>query len=164
MNRTSTALGLVLLLSCLPAQAQYGQQPQYGGTQRYNGRNQKKQDPEHQANTLDRPISLPSLPDYTGKQFFITGLSYPNAKDGPGYIQTFNVEGITEDQLKTWWTSTLRSNYWKITFTDQKSVRGRLKDGSTCTITIEPAANTTKEKSKGCRASYTIYYHQVKKR
>ncbi|MBI1268799.1 hypothetical protein GC174_00045 [bacterium] len=162
MRRTIAVVGLAFLMTSAPAWAQYGQQ-QFGGTQRYNGKNQKKQDSEHQASNLDRPVSLPNLPDYTGKQYFVTGLSYPNAKDGPGYIQTFNVEN-TEDQVKSWWKSALSSGNWKITFTDQHSMRGKLKDGSTCTITVEPPANTTKDKMKGCRASYTVYYHQVNRR
>lgn len=154
--------GLTILFSSTPASAQYGQQKQFGGTKKYDGKNKKKQESEFQYTNMDRPVSLPSLPQFSGKQHFISGLSYPNSKNGPGWIQTFNVEN-PESDVKSWWTNALRMHQWKITFTDQKTVRGKLKDGSVCTVTVDPPVNTTKDKMKNCRASYAVYYHQVKK-
>ena len=158
----SILTSLALLIALLPAQAQYGQQKTFGGTKKFDGKNIKKQDAEHSASSLDRPVTLPSLPSFTGTQHFIMGLSYPNAKNGPGWIQTFNVQN-TEEQVMQWWTSALRQHQWKVTYTDKKTVRAKLKDGSTCTVTVDPPTNSTKEKMKGCHASYSVYYHKFEK-
>lgn len=149
---------MLSMSSWTQANAQWGFKQNQG-----NNRSQKQQDPQFQANHLDRPISLSGLPQYTGKQFFIMGLAYPNAKGGPGYIQTFNVEH-TQSQVKQWWTNALRMSNWKITQSDDTLIRATHKNGSTCSITMAGVANTTKEKSKNCHSSYSIYYHQVKRR
>ncbi|MBK9144384.1 MAG: hypothetical protein IPM23_17960 [Candidatus Melainabacteria bacterium] len=141
------------------ASAQYGQQKV--GTTTYDPRRTKEQDPEFKANQLDRPIALPGLPDFTGKQHFISGLVYPNAKQGPGYFLSFNTEN-TEQQVKDWWRAALQGGQWSLIFQDDRCVRGRLKDGSTCTVQVEAPLNSTKDKMKNCRSSYSIHYHQVK--
>jgi hypothetical protein len=159
MFRSIIAVVLVLTMSSwTAANAQWGFKQNQG-----NNNQNKNNDPKFQANHLDRPIALPGLPQYTGKQYFIMGLAYPNAKDGPGYIQTFNVEH-TQDQVKQWWSNALRMSNWKITQSDGELIRAQDKDGSVCSITMSDVANTTKEKSKNCHSSYSIYFHQVKKR
>jgi len=142
-----------------PASAQYGQQKV--GTSTYDPRRTKEQEAEFKANQLDRPIALPGLPDFTGKQHFVSGLVYPNAKQGPGYFLSFNTEN-TEQQVKDWWRAALQGGQWSLIFQDTRCVRGRMKDGTTCTVQVEAPLNSTKEKMKNCRSSYAIHYHQVK--
>lgn len=167
MNRFGIATvisiaGFALLASQAPSEAQYGRS-NTGATRRYDPRKAKKQDKEYSFVKMDRPVSLPSLPQFTGKQFFVNGMSYPNNKSGPGWIQTYNCENPKEE-IKSWWANALRMHQWKITFTDATTVKGQLKDGSTCSITIASPINTDKKKMKNCRASYSVYYHQMKKR
>lgn len=154
------ALAAVCLVQTAPdADAQQGRPPvarPWGQPVR------KEQPPEYRATSLDRDVQLPNLPGYTGKQVFISGLLYPNAKDGPGYYVMYNTEH-TQDQVKQWWTNALKMDPWKITFTDDRVIKAHAKDGSKCTITAGPIITTTPEKSKGMHGSYMVYFHVKQK-
>lgn len=156
------SLFLQTSISYQPCQAQYGQQRV--GVSTYDpSKPKKEQETEFQANKLDRPIELPGVPSYTGKQYFVTGLAYPNAKSGPGYFLNFNTEH-DKQQIKDWWTAALQSGSWRITFQDKNCVRGKMRDGTTCTVNVEDPIPTTKDKMKKCRAGYSISYHQINKK
>jgi len=113
---------------------------------------------EFRATNLDREVSLPNLPGYTGKQQFISGLMYPNAKDGPGYYINYNTEH-TQQQVRQWWTNALKIDPWKITFSDDTTIKAHDKNGSKCTITTGPVMTAATDKSKGMHGSYMLYFH-----
>lgn len=125
-------------------------------------RDGKVREAEFNPNVLARPINLPNLPGYTGTQYYINGLVYPNAKDGPGYMMVFNCEN-TKVQVKDWWQNALKMHKWDVTFSDSNIIKARDKDGSTCIVTMQGPITTSKDKSKNVRAAYQIYYHQVVK-
>lgn len=125
-------------------------------------RDGKVQESEFNPNTLARPVELPNLPSYTGVQYYINGLVYPNAKGGVGYMMVFNCEN-TKVQIKDWWQSALKAHKWDVTFSDSNIIKARDKDGSTCIVTMQGPITTTKEKSKNVRAAYQIYYQQIVK-
>lgn len=125
-------------------------------------RDGKVREAEFNPNDLPRPINLPNLPGYTGTQYYINGLVYPNAKDGPGYMMVFNCEN-TKVQIKDWWQNALKMHKWNVSYSDSNTIKARDQDGSTCIITMQGPITTTKDKSKNVRAAYQIYYHQVVK-
>lgn len=147
---------------CPQANAQYGQKRKYGGTKKYDGK-KKEQESQFQRTKLDRPVSLPDVPQYTGKQIFVSGLAYPNNKSGPGWMMVFNTEH-TQDQVISWWKNALRMGSWKIQNSGQKNVRAKSREGHMVSVSVEAVRPSTKKKMKKCRACYTIFYHQIKKR
>lgn len=110
---------------------------------------------EFQATNMDRPVSLPDIPEFTGKQEFCTGLVYNNAKGGPGYYMTFNTENPPED-VRTWWMNALRMHQWKVEFTDAIHIKAHAKKGGKCSIQVQGPMGA---KSPRMRSSYTIFYH-----
>lgn len=121
-----------------------------------------EQPAEYKANVLDRDVALPNLPAYTGKQVFMNGLTYPNAKQGPGYFVVYNTEHDSS-QVKEWWHNALKMDPWKVTYTDASTIKADTKDGSSCTITTGPLIASPSDKAKGMKGSYSVYYHLVQK-
>lgn len=134
---------------------QYRRQPL---ARNYGGQVRREQPNEYKAANLDRDVVLPNLPGYTGKQIFVSGLTYPNARNAPGYMITYNTEH-TKDQVKQWWANALNMPPWKVTFTDSSSIQATSKDGQKVTISPSTIVTTTPEKSKGMHGSYIVYYH-----
>ncbi len=147
-------------------QTQPSQRPNPAVTRPYSSANPnrdgKVREAEFNSQPLPRPISLPGLPSFTGTQYYINGLTYPNAKGGAGYMMIYNCEN-TAEQIKEWWDSALKSHRWSVNFTDKKSIKAKDKDGNTCIINVQAPVTTTKEKSKNVRAAYQIYYQQLVK-
>ncbi len=160
------ALSAALGLSFAPmSSAQNRQvQPQTNrGQQPAAPANRRTQQPaEYQASDLDREIQLPNVPSYTGKQKYVSGLIYPNAKQGPGYYMIYNTEH-TESQVKEWWQNALSMDPWKVNFTDATTVKARAKDGSTCNIVVMGVQGVNKDTAKGMRGSYSLFCHIVQK-
>jgi hypothetical protein len=168
-NKVLVMSVISLTAVCLapPALAQQGYQPP---TKKNMNRTwgaptqqiRKEQPVEFRATNLDRDVALPNLPGYTGKQVFVSGLLYPNAKDGPGYYVVYNTEH-TQAQVKEWWANALKMDPWKISYTDFQTIKAHGKDGSKCTITAGPIVSTTAAKNKGMNGSYSIYFHVAQK-
>ncbi|MBX9667513.1 MAG: hypothetical protein K2X93_07840 [Candidatus Obscuribacterales bacterium] len=118
---------------------------------------------EFSSQNLDQEIALPNIPSYTGKQVFMNGVTYPNAKTGPGYYLTYNTEH-TPQQVKDWWSNALKVDPWKITSTEGSVLQSVGRDGAHCIITTGPMIRVPKEKTKGMRGSYTIFYQQPQKK
>jgi len=160
---------LALVSSGARAQVQQSNQPQkvskyvskQWGQSVANAR--KEQPLEYRAANMDREVALPNLPGYTGKQVFVNGLSYPNAKLGPGYYMMFNTEH-TKDQVKDWWTNALKMDPWKISYTDKNTIKAHAKDGSKCSIIAGQVIGTEAAKVKGMHGSYSVYFHVKEKR
>jgi hypothetical protein len=166
MSLVMSLLSLAAICFVPNAVAQQNQQP---ATKRPTSRPwgsapiiRTEQPPEYRATNLDRDVSLPNLPGYTGKQVFVSGLLYPNAKEGPGYYVMYNTEH-TQDQVKQWWTNALKMDPWKVTYSDDRTIKAHAKDGSKCTITAGPIITTSADKSKGMHGSYMVYFHVSQK-
>jgi|GEM_PF-1394573 hypothetical protein len=110
---------------------------------------------EYAATNMDRPVSLPDIPQFTGKQEFSTGLIYNNAKGGPGYYMTYNTEN-PQEEVRSWWLNALRMHQWKVEFSDEAHIKAHTKKGGKCTISVAAPMGA---KSPKMRASYTILYH-----
>ena len=134
---------------------QYRRQPM---ARNYGAPVRREQPSEYKANVLDRDVVLPNLPGYTGKQVFVSGLIYPNARNSPGYMVTYNTEH-TKDQVKQWWMNALNMPPWKVTFTDASSIQAVSKDGAKVTVSPGISVTTTAEKRKGMHGSYIVHYH-----
>ncbi len=171
MSRTIKSTGLLMILSlsglcldCAPSLAQGYNRPVSAAVRRPPVRlpGQKAartvQPAEFQGVSLDRDVALPSLPGYTGKQIFLTGMQYPNANGGPGYMVIYNTEH-TETQVRDWWRNALGTDPWKIDFKDARSIKAHQKDGSKCVITAGARQVGPPERMKGMNGSYTVYYH-----
>lgn len=164
----------ILLLIGLLLYSLQAAQAQTPSTQRQNpavtrpystsnpNRDGKVRESEFNPQNLARPISLPGLPAYTGTQYYVNGLVYPNAKGGVGYMMVYNCEN-TKEQIKEWWTNALKMHKWSVNYTDARTVKAKDKDGSICTVTIEDPVTTSKDKSKNVRAAYHIYFQQIVK-
>ncbi len=118
---------------------------------------------EFASQNLDQEIALPNVPSYTGKQVFMNGVTYPNAKAGPGYYLTYNTEH-TPQQVRDWWSNALKVDPWKIVATDGNVLQSVGRDGAHCMITTGPVVRVPKEKTKGMRGSYTIFFQQPQKK
>lgn len=110
---------------------------------------------EFQAQNMQQPVSLPDLPQFTGKQEFSTGLIYNNAKGGPGYYMTFNTENPKEE-IRSWWLNALRMHQWKVEFSDEAHIKAHTKKGGKVSVQVAAPMGA---KSPKMRASYTIFYH-----
>lgn len=111
---------------------------------------------EFAATNMDRPVSLPDLPQFTGKQEFSTGLVYDNAKGGPGYYMTFNTEN-PQEEVRSWWLNALRMHQWKVEFSDEAHIKAHAQKGQgKCSIQVAAPMGA---KSPKMKASYTIFYH-----
>lgn len=151
----SLATGAAALLVLLVAQSAHAQQGQRQTTA--NVTDEVASAPD----TLKEKISLPNLPEYTGKAKFLNGLVYnhiKNEKQGPAYVMCFNAKE-TIPQVKDWWLNSLRQYRWNITYTSPSVVQGNDKDGSTCIIQIGvPTAGVAKDD----RSSFIIRYQALK--
>lgn len=110
---------------------------------------------EYAATNMDRPVALPDIPQFTGKQEFSTGLIYNNAKGGPGYYMTYNTEN-PQEEVRSWWMNALRMHQWKVEFSDEAHIKAHTKKGGKCSIQVAAPMGA---KSPKMRASYTIFYH-----
>lgn len=110
---------------------------------------------------LKEKVSLPDLPEYTGKCKFLHGLSYTSftdSKQGPAYVMYFSARE-SEQQLRDWWLSSLRTYKWNVTYSSKDIVQGTSKDGNTCIVQISgKQANGPSED----QSSFSIRY-QCKK-
>lgn len=130
--------------------------------QRPTGQSPVEQDTVYKSQPLTQEVALPNLPSYTGKKVFISGLQYPNAKDGPGYYLVYNTEH-PESDVKEWWKAAFKGDpTWKLTSTDE-SIRATSRDGSQCHVVVANLLPSSPEKMKGMRGSYSIYFHVVQK-
>lgn len=171
MRRSVKTAGLLVALlltglDCLPSLAQgYNKPQQRRPSLRGEGMKTVRtvQPPEFQGVSLDRDVALPMLPGYTGKQIFVTGMQYPNATGGPGYMMVYNTEH-TEAQVREWWTNALSNDPWKIDFKSSRTIKAHQKDGSKCTVTAGTKQVAAAERMKGMNGSYTIYYHPMTKK
>ena len=110
---------------------------------------------------LKEKVSLPDLPEYTGKCKFLHGLSYTkftDSKQGPAYVMFFSARE-SELQLRDWWLSSLRTYKWNVTYSSKDVVQGTSKDGNTCIIQIGGKVGSG---NPGDQSSFTIRY-QCKK-
>jgi hypothetical protein len=130
---------------------------------------QAPQQGQQQANELvaaapDRlkdKVSLPNVPEYTGKAKYLHGLVYShinNQKQGPAYVMCFNAKESIP-QVRDWWLASLRQYRWNITYTSKDVVQGSDKDGSTCIIQIGPPVAGV---SKDDKASFEIRFQAAK--
>lgn len=171
MIRSVKAFGLLMAvlvtgIDCSPSLAQgYNKPVQRRPPTRGQGMQAVRtvQPPEFVGVSLDRDVALPMLPGYTGKQIFVTGMEYPNATGGPGYMMVYNTEH-TEAQVREWWTNALNNDPWKIDFKSSRTIKAHQKDGSKCTITAGNKQTTAAEKMKGMNGSYIVYYHPMTKK
>lgn len=95
-------------------------------------------DREYACETLTQPVDIPSVPTFTGKTKFITGLRYPN--DRSGYRIGLTFAAVEEEtQVMEWYRNALTSYGWKLLdiTPDGKSLTA-VKDGSTFTLRISP--------------------------
>ena len=111
--------------------------------------------------TLKEKVSLPNLPEYTGKAKFLHGLIYShikNEKQGPAYVMYFNAKE-TQAQVHEWWLNSLRQYRWNITYTSKDVVQGTDKDGASCIIQV---GFPTPGVAKDDRASFVVRYQSLK--
>jgi hypothetical protein len=110
---------------------------------------------------LKEKVSLPNLPEYTGKAKFLRGLIYnhiKNEKQGPAYVMNFNAKE-TQAQVHEWWLNSLRQYRWNITYTSPDVVQGTDKDGATCIIQI---GFPTPGVAKDDKSSFVVRYQSLK--
>jgi hypothetical protein len=85
---------------------------------------------------LKQKISINGLPDYSGKQTFLTGRMH-NTPVGPQYQENFiAVEPPT--QIVDWYKSALTGYKWEIIDNDGSMMHAKKSDGSSLTVTISP--------------------------
>ena len=90
----SLATGAAALLLLSIGQAAQAQQYQSGNQSRQTTAN-VTDEVASAPDTLKEKISLPNLPEYTGKAKFLNGLVYnriKNDKQGPAYVMCFNAK------------------------------------------------------------------------
>jgi hypothetical protein len=110
---------------------------------------------------LKDKVSLPNVPEYTGKAKYLHGLVYShinNQKQGPAYVMCFNAKESIP-QVRDWWLASLRQYRWNITYTSKDVVQGSDKDGSTCIIQIGPPVAGV---AKDDKASFEIRFQAAK--
>lgn len=159
-------IGATLVLSSLLGNSsaigqvqQYQQQQPTGGGQRGERAPLRRgqQPKEYQSKNMDREVSLPNVPNYTGEQKFISGMEYPNHENGAGYYMVMNTAN-TPEQVKEWWLNALRMHRWKVTFSDKSSIKAEETSSGTVSVQVAPPVTADEKRTKGMRGSYTIYY------
>ncbi len=149
LSKPALAIALVIASSSLAAFAQQNNQPP--GSSTSSGSPDK----------LKEKVTVPELPEYTGKSKYLHGLVYPSNPDnkkGPTYVMVFNTKE-TESQVHDWWLNSLRQYKWNITYTSADVVQGTNKDGSSCIVQI---GGPVIGQAKDDRASYVIRYQAGK--
>ena len=145
--------GLLVLSINAAAQAQAPQQ----GQQNPNATELVAAAPDR----LKEKVTLPNVPEYTGKAKFLRGLVYnhiKNEKQGPAYVMNFNAKE-TQAQVHEWWLNSLRQYRWNITYTSKDVVQGTDKDGATCIIQI---GFPTPGVAKDDKSSFVVRYQSLK--
>ncbi len=110
---------------------------------------------------LKEKVSVPELPEYTGKSKYLHGLIYPSSTDnkkGPTYVMVFNTKE-SENQVRDWWLNSLRQYRWNITYSSADVVQGTNKDGSSCIVQI---GGPVIGQAKDDKSSYVIRYQAGK--
>lgn len=168
LEQRAALLGLIAVAavsaSWQSARAQFPWQQQSSNQKKPDATKKRpkgKPAPTLKPNYLEQPIALPDLPSFTGQQDFMSGISYPDAPNGPGYVLTYNVEN-TQQQVLDWWKNALRIQGWNITMASDSSVHAKNKDGHTVTVSTNmPHDKKIKGKKnvKVARASYSLFFH-----
>jgi hypothetical protein len=148
---TICSMTILSLLVGMPAQSQSPQQNQ-----------QQNHDPIGSIpDKLKEKVSLPNVPEYTGKAKYLHGLIYPakgNEKQGPTYVMCFNAKE-TMPQVHDWWLTSMRQYSWNISYTTSDVIRGTDKNGSFCIIQIGPPVAGV---AKDDRSSFEIRFQEAK--
>jgi hypothetical protein len=110
---------------------------------------------------LKEKVSLPDVPEYTGKAKFLNGLIYDHVgKLGPCYVMNFNTKE-TSNQVIDWYRSVFQMYGWKIDYQDKDSINAtNKKSGNMCILQVSgPVAGYD---VKGDNGSYSIRYQYAK--
>ncbi len=151
MTKPALAMALVIAGGSLAAFAQAPSQNQAPVNAPITGNPDK----------LKEKVSVPELPEYTGKSKYLHGLIYASSTDqkkGPTYVMVFNTKE-TENQVRDWWLNSLRQYRWNITYTSSDVVQGTNKDGSSCIVQI---GGPVIGQAKDDRSSYVVRYQAGK--
>lgn len=110
-------------------------QPNKTSAQKLQGQTEDEREyaAEYQFRVLKEPVSLPNLPAYTGQAKFLSGLSYPNVKDGATIGLRFAVREDPSAVLG-WYKEAFRGYQWAYVPSDTGLTAS--KDGNSCTITV----------------------------
>ena len=150
----SIAICSAFLLSLLAAMSVQAQAPRQG--------QQVNSDPIGAIpDKLKEKVSLPNVPEYTGKAKYLHGLFYAASgkeKQGPTYVMCFNAKE-SMPQVHDWWLASMRQYSWNITYTSSDVIRGTDKNGSFCIIQIGPPVAGV---AKDDRSSFEIRFQEAK--
>jgi soluble lytic murein transglycosylase-like protein len=128
-----TALALLGLVVASSAQAQQQHQQQRQQTSRQWGAQQTHAQPALATVNLNDKVELDYLPDFTGKQIFVSGTVHER-NDGPTYIQHFKAEA-TADQVLDWYRQVLGSNKWRIENDNKQAIVAK-REGNMVAILV----------------------------
>jgi len=125
-----------------------------------NAQSNSKKRPERESNGglaeyLKDKVSLPNLPEFTGKAKFTGGIAR-KSDYGQSYVLRFDAKEDPKLVLD-WYKNTLNMYKWKITFADDTTCLAKL-DGTTCAI----AVNSTVGRKTGNQSEIEINYFQAK--
>ena len=101
---------------------------------------------------LQDKVAIDGLPDYSGKQKFITGRKFMS-QSGPQYVEEF-LAMEQPNVILEWYKNALSSYKWEVTYSDNFHVSAKKPNGTSVSIMANP------EKSPDGRSRVKISYHE----
>ncbi len=89
---------------------------------------------------LNQKVSINGLPEYAGKQTFLTG-KMQNTKVGPQYRETF-IAMEPPSQVLDWYKGALTGYKWQIVTSDAVQVYAKKPEGSSIIVTVSGVKST----------------------
>jgi hypothetical protein len=93
-----------------------------------------------EANDLKQKVSLNGLPEYAGKQIFVTG-KMQTTPIGPQYRETF-IAMEPPSQVLDWYKGALTGYKWQIVTSDAAQVYAKKPEGSSIIVTVSGVKST----------------------
>lgn len=101
---------------------------------------------------LDREVSLPDLPPFTGEHKFSTGVMFPDTHGGPAYVLRYSTTTRPTDVI-TWYRQALQSYGWKERSGNAYTIRASRDKAFMVVNVVSPLP--------GEKYSYTVLYRSA---